>query len=170
MERDAVGAGVDRVGDIARRGSSEPVEQRRHRRRVRRRQPRQADLLGQPPGEQPGSPRAHRGAREELVAPVRADDQQALVGDAAGQRLEDLERQVVAPVQVLEREDDRTVGGQAGQDLGDVQDEQPAAALGIAATRRRRSSRASASSRRLAEPGPDVGQRPAGAAWRARRR
>ncbi len=157
MEGDAVRSLVDRLGDITRRRQVGAREQRRHRRRVRRGQSVQADLLGLPSGEQAGAPLPHRGSREEFVAPVRPDDQQAFVGDAAGQRLEDLERQVVAPVQVLQRQDGRTAGGQAGQDLGDVQDEEAAAALRIAGAG---SLLLGASVLQAsAEPGPDVGQR-----------
>ena len=51
-------------------------EQGRHRRRVRRGQSVEPDFLGLPPGEQPRTPFAHRGSREELVAAVRPDDEQ----------------------------------------------------------------------------------------------
>ena len=133
MEGDAVGPLVDGRGDITRQRQAGADEQRRHRRRVRRGQSVQADFLGLPSSEQAGAPLPHRGSREKLVAAVCPDHQQAPFRNASGQRLEDLERQIVAPVQVLQREDGRTVGGQVVQDLGDVEHEHAASSPWIAA-------------------------------------
>ena len=75
------------------------------------------------------------GTREELVA-VRPDDEQRPVRELPGQRLEDLERQVVRPVEVLEGDDRGAVAGDVGQQLGHVEHEQPSAPMGVAAGRR----------------------------------
>ena len=79
-------------------------------RAVSRPQAPEPDLLGEPLRRSRDPPVAHRDAWEELVAAVGGEDEQRQVGQAAGQRLEDLERQVVRPVEVFEGHDDRAVG------------------------------------------------------------
>jgi hypothetical protein len=51
----------------------------------------------------------------QLVAAVGADEQQALVAQAAQQRGEELERRAVGPVDVLDGEEHRRLGGEAVQ-------------------------------------------------------
>ncbi len=135
VERDTVGAEVDCVDEVAGRRKRRSLEQRGHRRRLLDRQPAQADFLGAACGEQAGAPLARGDARVELVAPVGGDDEDRQLGDPASERLEDLERQVVGPVQVLEPEQERLAGRELGwklrEQVGDVQDEQPTAAARI---------------------------------------
>ena len=59
------------------------------------------------------------------------------VRDAAGERLEDLEGQVVRPVQVLERRAAAGPSAASARMLGDVEDEQPARRCASPARRRR---------------------------------
>ena len=62
-----------------------------------------------------GQERAQRMAAVQLVAAIGADEQQALVAQAAHQRRQELERRAVRPVEVLDREQDGRLGGQAVQ-------------------------------------------------------
>ena len=61
-------------------------------------------------GRRASSPRRRRccAARADLVGAVGADQHDVLVDEVAGQEVEQIPRQRVGPVQVLERDDDRT--------------------------------------------------------------
>jgi hypothetical protein len=49
-----------------------------------------------------------------------------------GELGEDVQAEVVGPVEVLEKEGDGAVAGEAGHEVGQVEHEQPAAAMGVA--------------------------------------
>ena len=66
---------------------------------VQRRQP---ELLGRPLHEQPGPPGSRRCLLVQLVGAQRAGDQQRQLPDPAGEVRDDLEAELVAPVQVLD--------------------------------------------------------------------
>ena len=71
-------------------------------------QPGQPDLLGHPLQQQPGRARTAPGTSScELVGAQRPDDQQRQRGQPPGQVRDDLQAQLVAPVQVLQRQQRR---------------------------------------------------------------
>ena len=131
VERDPICPRMDRIHDVA--GGRQPGadEQGRHRRRIRRGEPGQPHLLRLPAAEEPRTPLPHRGAGEELVATVRPDDQEPSVRDATGERLEDLEGQVVGPLEVLQGDHRRGLGRRPGEELGDIEHEHATAPLRV---------------------------------------
>jgi hypothetical protein len=123
MQGDAVAAVVDGGGDRGRGGVAE--QGRGQGSGLVPAQPGQADLLGQPLGEQPGPPLAHGQARVQLVAAVGPGDQQPPAGQPGGQVGDDLEAELVGPVQVLEDHQHRPVLADAAGGVGQVLDQQP---------------------------------------------
>ena len=73
-----------------------------------------------------GHERAQRMASVQLVAAIGADEQDALVAQAAQQRGEELEGRAVGPMQVLDRDQEGRVGGQLVE-----QSAQPAEQAGL---------------------------------------
>ena len=109
VERDAVGPGVDRVDDVARRRQSGPEDQRvisAVSSRVRRPE---ADLLGEPLRDEARAPLPKDGPGEGLVAPVGPDEQQRPVTRLARHLGQGLQAEVVGPLEVLERQHRRHI-------------------------------------------------------------
>ena len=132
VERDAVGPGVDRVDDVARRRQARPEDQRRHQRRLVAAQAPEPYLLRDPLGDEPGSPFAQPGCVECLVAAIGADEEQGLVTRLAGQLRQRFEAQVVRPLEVLEDQDGRDGG--STDEIDDLHHEVTAAGdLGVQA-------------------------------------
>jgi hypothetical protein len=73
---------------------------------------RQVEALGRLAALLLGQERPQRMAAVQLVAAIRAHDEQALVAQAAQQRGQELERRAVGPLQVVDHEDHRPVGGE----------------------------------------------------------
>ena len=71
------------------------------------------DLLGHPLEQEPGPPGPHRRVVVQLVGPQRPDDEQRQGRQPAGQVGDDLQAQLVAPVQVLQRQQRRAAGRRA---------------------------------------------------------
>ena len=103
VERDAIGALVDRLDDLAWSRQPRIEDQRRDERRLGPRQRRQAHLLGDPLGQEASAPVAQVDV-ERLVGAVAAAEHDRPVAGPAGQLGDDLEAQVVRPLQVLEQE------------------------------------------------------------------
>ena len=125
VEGHPVGAPVDLVDDLARGRQAGAQQERGHRRRAGEVEPPEADLLGQPLGQQARPPIAQRGAGSGLVEPVGGDDEEGQVRRAAGQLADGLEGQVVGPLEVLEDEDGRAADGGA-QPIDQLEHEGPA--------------------------------------------
>jgi hypothetical protein len=132
MERDAIRADLDRVGDVLGDRTRGPRDGRDHRRGLLRLEATQAQLLGESLGDQASAPLAHRDPRVELVASEGPDDQHRQVARSAGQRAQDLQGQVVRPMQVLQPEQDRTRRCRAGEQVGQVQDEGATPTMSVA--------------------------------------
>ena len=114
-ERVALGALVDRR-DQARPGRM-PQDRVELAGNIATVEPSQLDPLdaGLPVGL--GEPEQQRVAARELVAPERDQQQQALRLGVADEEREELPRRVVRPVQVLDGEHDRSVGGEPPQQV-----------------------------------------------------
>ena len=107
VEGNAVGPLVDRCHDVARRRKASPENERGHQRGLVKVERVEAGLFGQPLGDEPRAPLAEERAWRELLGPVRADDEHLDIPDAARQLADDLEADLVGPLQVLEVEHDR---------------------------------------------------------------
>ena len=104
VQRDAVRPLVDRECDVARRGQAGVEQQRRDQGRLGEVEPVEVDLLGDPLGDLARAPGAEVRAPRHFLAPVVARDQQRRVARPAGELGDDLEADVIRPVQVLERQ------------------------------------------------------------------
>ncbi len=130
VERDAVRPREHRADHLARRRQARPEDERRHERRLVVGERRQADLLGEPLAEQPGPPLAMDRPGRELAQPVATEDEERPVGGASRQLPDDLEAELVRPLQVVEGEQRRTVDG-LEDPVRDLVDEHAAVAEGI---------------------------------------
>ena len=121
VEREPVRSLVDGRHDLAGRRQACVEDQRRHQRGLVVRQRRQARLLGKPLGDQPGPPLAEERARRQLLGPVGADEQHRQLARPTRQLADDLEADLVGPLEVLEVEHHGPVD--RGQDpVDDVED------------------------------------------------
>jgi hypothetical protein len=123
VQRDAVGALVNGVDHLAGRRQARVQDQCRDERGLVVREGLEAELLGEPLGEQPCSPFAVERAERQLVGAVHAQHQQRSVLPDAGELADDLDAQFVGPLQVLERKEGRPVDRRHDQ-LRDVTNEQ----------------------------------------------
>ena len=114
VERDPVRPIVDGVSDLARGRQTRVEDERGHERGFGFRQRRQPDLLGDALGQEPGAPVPQGRARRSLVGPVPTAQQQVPITRAARQLGDDLEAQVVGPLQVLEPEEQCDPGAPPG--------------------------------------------------------
>ena len=121
VQRDAVRPVVHGTDHVLRRRQAGREQEGRHHPRLGGREPPEPGLLRQPLGQEPRSPLAHRDPRVELVASVGAEREDRDVVDATRERPDDLQAQVVGPVQVLEAE--QGGGRDRGQEIGDVVDQ-----------------------------------------------
>ncbi len=128
VERNAVSPRVDRVDDVARRRQTGAEDERRHERRLLEGQGRESRLLGDALCQEPRPPLPQEGARRELVGAIGADDQQRSIAGRPSELGEDLEAQVVRPLQVVEREHRRAVK-RADDQIDGLEDEGPAPRL-----------------------------------------
>ena len=128
VERDPVGSLMDRADRLVVDRSI--VEQdSRHHRGLFDAQPRQSRLLGEALREEPRSPAAYRGLRRELVGPERRNDEERQIDESPGDRREDVQAQIVGPLEVLEREERRLSRG-LGEDVSEVKDQHPTGVTG----------------------------------------
>jgi hypothetical protein len=121
-----VAAVVDRLDHARRRG---PAQHRAGQRGgLRRGQPRQRQLLGEPLVEQPRAPLPQVGARVQLVAAVGGRQQRGAPADTRREVRQHVEAELVRPVQVLQHQQQAVaVGGrQPEQRVGQVLDQQTA--------------------------------------------
>ena len=128
VERDPVGSLVDRADRLVVDGSI-VEEDPGHHRGLLDGQPRQTCLLGQPLREEARSPAADGGVGRELVGPERRDDEQREIDETPGDGREDVQAQIVGPLEVLEREERRLCRG-LGEDVREVEDEHPTCVAG----------------------------------------
>jgi len=131
VQGDAVAAVVDGGGDRGRGGAAE--QGRGQGGGLGAEEPGQADLLGQPLGEQPGPPLPHGQARVQLVAAVGPGDQHRPAGQPGGQVGDDLEAELVGPVQVLKDHQHGPVLADGPDGVGQVLDQQPPLPVPVAA-------------------------------------
>jgi len=128
VEGNAIGALVHGLHDLAwRREAGVEDERRRHAGLVECERF-EAHFLGQTLGEQPCAPVAQDGARPKLVVAIRAEEEHGSATDVARQLADDLEAEVVSPLEVLERKDGGAVD-RLHDPLDDVADEEPPFAL-----------------------------------------
>ena len=111
MQRDPVRPLVDRGRDIARGRQARVEDQRRREGRLLAGQRPEPDLLGDALGDQADAPIAQARARRDVLDPVVGDDQERTDPPAPRQLADDLEAQVVRPLEVLEPEHRRTWQG-----------------------------------------------------------
>ena len=88
----------------------------------------EAHLFGDALRYEPRMPLAQEAAAPELVGPVRADQEQRPLAGASGELADDLEAEIVGPLEVLEQQRDRLVGRRE-EPVDDVEHESPAAVL-----------------------------------------
>ena len=81
--------------------------------------------------EQPRPPVPHRNPRKQFVAAIGADDQEPQLGQSPGELGQHLQGKVVGPVQVLQGQQGRTIVGQAGDQVGQLQHQQPTPAVRV---------------------------------------
>ena len=105
VERDPVGSLVHGIHDLARGRESGVEDERGDERGLRPRERHQPDLLGDALRQQPGPPVAKGGAGWTLVGPIPTAEEQVPITRPAGELGDDLEAQVIGPLQVLEPED-----------------------------------------------------------------
>ena len=86
-------------------------DQRRHESRLVVGQRLETRLLGEPLAEQPRPPLPMEGAERELIGTIGAEQQQRTILPDARQLADDLEAQLVGPLQILEGEQRRPVDG-----------------------------------------------------------
>ena len=128
VERKAVGPRVDRGDDVARRRQTGAEDERRHERRLLEGQGCESRLLGDALRQEPRPPLPQESARRELVGAIGADDQQRSIAGRPSELGEDLEAQVVRPLQVVEGEHVGTVK-RADDQVDGLEDECPAPRL-----------------------------------------
>ena len=125
MERDAVAALVDGLDDLARSRQARVEDERRDERGLLLGERPEPDLLRLSLAEQAGPPLARRSAGTDLVDPVRPDDEQRLLRASFAQLADDLEAELVRPLEVLEHQQRGSVDG-GGDQVDDVEDQHPA--------------------------------------------
>ena len=155
VERHTIGSIVDRADQVRRRRQVHPQDQRDHRRRSLAVQASDRRLLGHAPGKQARPPVPHRDTRIELVAAIGRDDLQRELRQSPRQHREDLEREIIGPVQVFERDQDRSGLRQRGEQVDDVEDEDATSMVGVADDRSGSCARQSRSI--VPRVGPDAG-------------
>ena len=133
VQRDAVAALVDRVDDRAGSRQATAEDQRRHESRLVVGQRLEARLLGEPLAEQPRPPLSMEGAERKLISTIGAQQQQRTILSDARKLADDLDAQLVGPLQILEDEQCRPVDGGNDQ-LRDVAHEDPSRAQRVPAT------------------------------------
>jgi hypothetical protein len=109
VERDAVGAFMDRLDDVPRRRQLAAQDQRRRDRGLLEGQRPQPRLLRVTLAEEPRPPLAVDRAGRKLVGPVVAQDEQRPIRRVPGQLANHLEAKLVGPMEVLEDEQRRSV-------------------------------------------------------------
>jgi hypothetical protein len=129
VERNPVGPRVDRVHDIARRRQTGAEDERRHQRGLLARQGCESHFLGDALGQEPRPPFAQQCPGRELVAAIRAEDQQRSIAGRACELSEDFQAQVVRPLEVVEGERRRTVE-RVDNEVNGREDEHPTLRLG----------------------------------------
>ena len=122
------------------RGGRDALRQQlgHHPRRLLGGQPGERDLLGHPLQQQPRTPRAYGQVGVQLVGAHRPDHQHPPRPQPSGEVRDDVEAQLVAPVQVLQGQQHRAVVGEGEQPGDGVEDEQSSLAVGVAGAGRRR--------------------------------
>ena len=110
VERDPVGPLVHRLDHVTRRRQPGIQDQRRHQGRLLDRQLLQAHLFGDALGHEARMPLAQEAPATELVGSVGADQEQRPLPAASGELADDLEAEIVGPLEVLEQQGDRLVG------------------------------------------------------------
>ena len=128
MERDPVGPVVDRADHVARRRQAGVQDQGGHQGRLLDRERLEAHLLGDALRDEPRMPLAQEAAAAELVGAVRPDQEQRPLPGASGELADDLEAEIVGPLEVLEQQRDRLVG-RWQEPVDDLEHELPAAVL-----------------------------------------
>ena len=130
VQRDAVGALVDRGHQLSRDRPAEGGAG--HGRGLVQGQARQADLFGQPLGEQARPQVAHGQAGVKLVAAVGPRDQHRHVRDPPGQMPQHIEAELVGPVQVFENDQHREAWFGGDDQVGQVLHQQAAPVMRVA--------------------------------------
>jgi hypothetical protein len=125
VQRDAVRALVDRVRDLPRGGKARGEDERRHERGVPRAEAIEPQLLTEPLRQEACSPLAMDRARGQLVKAVHPQSQERTVMTEASEVADDLERELIGPLQVIESEESRTID-RVRDLLGDLPDQDPA--------------------------------------------
>ena len=128
MERNAVGPRVDRRDDVTRRRQTGAEDERRHERRLLQGQGGESRLLGDALCQQPRPPLPQESARRQLVGAIGANDQQRSIAGRPSELGEDLQGQVVRPLQVVEGEHGRAVK-RADDQVDGLEDKSPAPRL-----------------------------------------
>jgi len=132
VERNAIGPLVYRVDDGARSRQAGAEDQRGHESGVVVPEALQADFLGNPLGEQSRAPFAMDRAGGQLVRSVRGEQQQRQPSRGPGKLADDLEAQLVRPLQVLERQDGRPID-RRDDPVGHLVHEDPSRRQGVTA-------------------------------------
>lgn len=133
VERNPIGALVDRGDHLARRGQPGGEDEGRHQGSLIEGERREPSLLGHPLGQEPRPPFPNDRIGRELIGSIGGHDQDRVVADTPRELRHDLEAQVVRPLEVLEGQHRRRVEGfddpadhvayeeTAGPELGAVQ-------------------------------------------------
>ena len=124
MERDAVRPLVDGVRDLARSRQPGVEDERRDQAGLVTIERSEPDLLSDALRDEARAPVAERRPWRGVVEAVVADDQQAAIARRPGELGDDLEADLVGPLEVLEHEDGRSVQ-QLVDRRHDVDDEHP---------------------------------------------
>ena len=109
MERDAVGPGVDRGHDLARRGEPGRQDRRHHEGGLVVGERPEPGLVGQALAQQPRAPLPVDRGQRQLVDPVAADNEQREPRRPPCELADHLEGQLVRPLQVVEPDERRRV-------------------------------------------------------------
>ena len=124
MQRDPVRSGVQGVDHVTRRRRDRCGDEGDHGACLGPGQATQPDLLRESLGQEAHAPLAHRDTWRQFIGPIRREDQERDGGQPPGECLEHLEREVVRPVQVLQRQKERAMTGSLHQQIHHVQDQQ----------------------------------------------
>jgi drug/metabolite transporter (DMT)-like permease len=129
VERDAVSSRLDRGHEIGGRRLT-AHQQPGHPGRVLARQRREPDLLRVALPEKACPPGPEAGMWTQEVDSIGADEERGDIAQPPGHACEHLQAQVVGPVEVFEPDEARRLG-EVGEQVGDVEHEQPAAPAGF---------------------------------------
>ena len=116
------------VDHVARGRQAGIQDQRGHQGRLLDREGLEAHLFGDALRHEPRMPLTQQAAASKLVGSVRADQEQWPLAGASGELADDLEAEIVGPLEVLEQQRDRLVGRRE-EPVDDLEHESPAAVL-----------------------------------------